>query len=91
VIGINGINGIGALLGNVHVNPNKYVKHIDYILQLIDSQHVALGMDEIFFPEIMNDYIQENAVNYSKEYFNNDKNPSILIKTAENYTQPKQD
>lgn len=66
--GVIGINGIGVLLGDENASPETYVNHIDYIAQLVGVQHVALGTDEIYFPEIMDEFLKNNAVMYPADY-----------------------
>lgn len=66
--GVIGINGIGVLLGDDNANPQKYVEHIDYIMQLVGAKHVSLGLDEIYFPELMEDFLKNNAVMYPQDY-----------------------
>lgn len=66
--GVIGINGIGVLLGDENASPSKYVEHIDYITQLVGVEHVALGSDQIYFPEIMEEFLKNNAVMYPQDY-----------------------
>jgi len=66
--GLIGINGIGVLLGDEDATLQKYVEHIDYIAQLVGVQYVALGTDEIYFPEIMEEFLNNNSVMYPQNY-----------------------
>ncbi len=66
--GLIGINGIGSLLGDEAASIEKYVQHIDYIAQLVGTDYIALGTDEIYFPEIMQEFLQNNSVMYPQDY-----------------------
>ncbi len=66
--GVIGINGNGVLLGDENAAPQKYVEHIDYIAQLVGVQSIALGIDEIYFPEIMDEFLTSNSVMYPQDY-----------------------
>jgi membrane dipeptidase len=44
--GLIGVNGVGAFIGEPkHVTVDTVVSHIDYIVELVGPQHVALGLD----------------------------------------------
>jgi membrane dipeptidase len=66
--GVIGINGVGTLLGDKNASIQKYVEHIDYIAQLVGCEYVALGIDQIYFPEIMEQYLRDNAVLFNQSY-----------------------
>jgi membrane dipeptidase len=44
------------------------VEHIDYVAQLVGQQHVALGTDLVYFPEIFDDFIKKNSNVYPQDY-----------------------
>jgi membrane dipeptidase len=44
--GFVGINGVGSFNGDIHeVNPETVFRHIDYMVELVGADHVALGLD----------------------------------------------
>jgi membrane dipeptidase len=46
--GVVGINGVGPFLGDNDTRSETFVRHVDYAVQLIGPQHVALGLDHVF-------------------------------------------
>ena len=66
--GFIGINGNGMLLGDDDASITKYVDHIEYIINLVGDDHVSLGTDLIYFPEIFDQFMQKNAVLYPGNY-----------------------
>jgi len=66
--GVIGINSINIWLGEKQSTPERYVEHIDYISQLVGAQHVMLGTDNIYFPELINDFLDSNALMYPPQY-----------------------
>ena len=49
--GLVGITGYGLFLVNGDTNPDNIVRHIDYAVNLVGPEHVALGMDYVFDKE----------------------------------------
>lgn len=43
--GVVGLNGIGIFLGNNDNSTNTFVRHVDYVVELLGPDHVALGID----------------------------------------------
>jgi membrane dipeptidase len=43
--GVVGLNGIGIFLGNNDNSTEAFVRHVDYAVELIGPDHVALGID----------------------------------------------
>lgn len=66
--GFIGINGNGPLLGDATASISKYVDHIDYIIQLVGDDHVGLGTDLVYFPEIFDQFMKKNSVVYPVNY-----------------------
>jgi membrane dipeptidase len=58
--GTIGINGASTLLGSEKSTAEKLADHIDYITHLVGSDHVSLGLDMIYFHEIL-ELFYENA------------------------------
>lgn len=46
--GVVGINGIGIFLGRNDASIDAVSRHIEYVLELVGPQHVALGLDYIY-------------------------------------------
>jgi len=45
--GVVGLNGIGIFLGNNDSSTDAFVRHVDYVVQLLGREHVALGIDYV--------------------------------------------
>lgn len=58
--GVVNINGIGIFLGRNDNSTDTLVRHIDYAAQLIGPDHVGLGLDYVFDPTELNDYLRNN-------------------------------
>jgi membrane dipeptidase len=50
--GVIGICGIGPFLGNNDIRTETVIRHIDYVAQRVGAQHIGLGLDYVFHPEI---------------------------------------
>ncbi|MGQ3889965.1 dipeptidase [Legionella sp. CNM-1927-20] len=68
--GVIGVNGIGVLLGNPKASVEKYVDHIDYIAKLVGVRYVSLGLDNLYFAEQFNQYMQNQQVTHPEAYAN---------------------
>ncbi|MGQ3889966.1 dipeptidase [Legionella sp. CNM-1927-20] len=67
--GIIGINGASQLLGGDKSTSKKMVDHIDYIAKLVGTDHIALGLDLIYFHEILALFYEKaGEVFYPKGY-----------------------
>lgn len=66
--GLIGINSINALLGDPLASPEKYAEHVDYIAQLVGPQHVAIGLDFLYFPEKFNQFMQTQSLTHPTVY-----------------------
>jgi len=55
--GVVGINGIGTFLGPDPDAVKAFARHIDYVVQRIGPEHVALGTDYVFDVEELNAYV----------------------------------
>jgi membrane dipeptidase len=51
--GLIGINGLALFLGEKKSSAKKMIAHIDYIADLIGPEHVGLGLDLVYFHEIL--------------------------------------
>ncbi len=48
--GVVGITGIGLFLADDDPSVSNLVRHIDYVVQLVGSDHVGIGLDFVFDP-----------------------------------------
>lgn len=69
--GVIGINGNAMLLGDEEASSEKMVEHIDYIANLVGPQHIALGLDLVYFNEILDYFLEQQAgtTTYPKGYY----------------------
>ena len=56
--GVIAINGIGDFLGNNDARTELIVQHIDYVGQLVGTNHVGLGLDYVFDQQELEDYLR---------------------------------
>ena len=67
--GIIGINGASQLLGSEKSTSDKFADHIDYITNLVGSEHISLGLDLVYFHEILSMFYERaGEVFYPKGY-----------------------
>ncbi len=67
--GIIGINGASLLLGSEKSTSEKIVDHIEYITNLVGSDHISLGLDLIYFHDILAMFYEKaGEVFYPKGY-----------------------
>ncbi len=58
--GVIGINGIGPFLGANDNSAATFVRHVDYVVQLVGPRHVGLAFDYAFDQKELSDYINQN-------------------------------
>jgi membrane dipeptidase len=56
--GVVNLNGIGIFLGENDNSTGTLLRHIDYAVQLIGADHVGLGLDYVFDPKELDDYVK---------------------------------
>lgn len=67
--GIIGINGTSLLLGSEKSTSEKIADHIEYITNLVGSDHISLGLDFIYFHDILALFYEKaGEVFYPKGY-----------------------
>lgn len=67
--GLIGINGLALFSGEQNVSIKKIVDHMDHILNLIGPKHIALGLDQVYFHELLELFYQKAGdVTYPKGY-----------------------
>jgi membrane dipeptidase len=57
--GVVNLNGIGIFLGDNDNTTETLVRHIDYVAQMIGPEHVGLGLDYVFDPSELTDFIKQ--------------------------------
>lgn len=70
--GVVGINGVGIFLGENETDTDKIVQHIDYVAQIVGSEHVGIGLDCIFSPDEAKSYVKNNPDTFPEKYGFND-------------------
>jgi len=65
--GVVGINGIGDFLGNT--KSETVVEHIEYVLELVGSKHVGLGLDYVIDKRELLDYISSDPGRFPPDKF----------------------
>jgi membrane dipeptidase len=67
--GVIGINGAGLILGVEEPTTDKYIEHINYISNLVGSmENIAIGLDLIYFNEMLPVFFEKSGLNYPKGY-----------------------
>jgi membrane dipeptidase len=56
--GVVNLNGIGLFLGENDNSTETFLKHLEYVVELIGPEHVGLGLDYVFDQAELNDYIR---------------------------------
>jgi len=55
--GVIGINGIGIFLGRNDASVDAVARHIEYVMDLVGPEHVALGLDYIYDRAELDSYV----------------------------------
>jgi len=58
--GVVGVNGIGIFLGRNDASTETFVRHIEYLVDLVGPEHVGLGLDYVFDTQELEDYLRAN-------------------------------
>lgn len=58
--GVIGINGIGPFLGKNDTSTETFVRHVDYVAQLVGPAHVGLALDYVFDTQELDDFLLAN-------------------------------
>ncbi|MGE0717684.1 MAG: dipeptidase [Alphaproteobacteria bacterium] len=52
--GIIGINGVGHFLAeDMKASPEVFVRHLDYMAEMVGPQHLAIGIDHVYYSDQM--------------------------------------
>lgn len=62
--GVVGVNGIGIFLGDNDNSTEAFVRHIDYIVQLVGPDHVGIGLDYVFDVQEMTEFTAKMRATY---------------------------
>lgn len=65
--GVIGINGIGDFLGANDDRTETYVRHIDYVVQLVGPEHVGISLDYVFDQQELDAFLKANPETYPPE------------------------
>ena len=80
--GVVGLTGFGHFLPKNDTSAKNFVKMIDYISNLVGAEHVALGLDYVYYQEQFLRQIKSGKFGLPSEYLNN--------KSGFNYIPPEQ-
>lgn len=69
--GVVGLNGIGVFLGENDARVETLVEHVDYALNLIGPDHVAIGLDYAFDEEEVRTFLKAHPDVYPPEKYPN--------------------
>ena len=69
--GVIGINGIGHFFGPGGPSTANFVRHIDYMAQLVGPQHVGIGLDFVYYPDQMYRLFMTNPERFPEGYSTN--------------------
>ena len=58
--GVVGINGIGSFLGRNDASTETFVRHVEYVVQLVGPKHLGLGLDYVFDEQELVDFVAAN-------------------------------
>lgn len=66
--GVIGVSGLGILLGDPNASIEKYVDHIDYIAKLVGTRHVSIGLDNLYFADQFDQFMQNQQITHPDAY-----------------------
>jgi len=59
--GVIGLNGIGPFLGANDNSAATFIRHVDYVVQMVGPRHVGLALDYAFDQKELSEYINRNS------------------------------
>lgn len=66
--GVVSLNGIGLFLGNGNTDPvESFVRHVNYVADLIGPEHVGIGLDYIYDTQEVEEFIRDNPEVFPQE------------------------
>lgn len=66
--GVIGVNGVGIFLGDNDATPRRLAEAIDYVANVVGPQHVALGLDYVYYMETLLARWRANPSRYPRGY-----------------------
>jgi len=67
--GVIGINGIGIFLGDNDIATDLIVRHIDYVANMVGSEHVGLALDYVFDQQEVADFVKAHPETYPPDQY----------------------
>ncbi len=64
--GVVGITGFGYFLQNQDTSPDNFVRHVDYAVERVGPDHVALGLDYVFDEQELKDFLASHPDLYPR-------------------------
>ena len=58
--GVVGITGFGYFLQHQDTSPDNFVRHVEYAVECVGPDHVALGLDYVFDEQELNDFLENH-------------------------------
>lgn len=58
--GVVALNGIGIFLGRNDGTTETFVRHLDYVVELVGPEHVGLGLDYVFDQVELEEFVRNN-------------------------------
>lgn len=65
--GVVNLNGIGIFLGQNDNSTEKFIRHLEYVIELVGIEHVGIGLDYVFDRTELDDYISGHPDIYPPE------------------------
>lgn len=59
--GVIGITGFGYFLQHHDTSPDNFVRHVEYAVECVGPDHVALGLDYVFDEQELRDFLANHA------------------------------
>ena len=69
--GVIGVVGFGHFMKDYNVSASGLFDNIDYVAQLVGPEHVAIGLDYVYYPDLFLRQVAENPGSWPEEYMNN--------------------
>jgi membrane dipeptidase len=66
--GVIGINGVGFFLTDNDASPEQFVRHVEYVGNLVGRRHVAIGLDLVYYMDSMLARWRANPGRYPEGY-----------------------
>ncbi len=54
--GVINLNGVGVFLGENDISTSRFIKHVNYVADLVGPEYVGMGMDYLFDPNELTEY-----------------------------------